>query len=255
MTDSEHIQQWDRWQRRAEKKHFAAIRAAIKAQFAQFFERGSVEDITSTGLAAPLLTLRKDAAVSWGHTVLIGLRQYKAMRPMGFSQRIYELLRDYFGIDLLNDSEDITDTTREYIRRALTEGAANGQGIDAVIEQMRKDVPELSKRRAAVIARTETVGAANKAAVAVAKDSVLVLDKKWLSVHDKRTRRDHVLEDGKTVGLDEYFNVGGYDMLQPGDRGGKDGKPKVPGKETIQCRCTLALLPKSDGRGGYVRKG
>jgi len=238
-----------------ERKHIAAIRRAVRLQFEQFFATGRVEDISAEGMAQALLALRKDAAVGWGHKILIGLpRDAKGRHPMGFSQRVYDLMRDYFGIDLLNDSEEITDTTREYIRIALSRGALNGLGVDDVVKEMQALVSDLSTKRARAIARTETVGAANKAAVVVANDSGLVLNKTWQAVHDKRTRHDHVLADGKTIAMDEYFKIGGYDMLQPGDRGGKDGKPKVAARELVNCRCVVGFEGVKDGNGRLVRR-
>ena len=54
--------------------------------------------------------------------------------------------------------------------------------------------------------------------------------KTWLTMKDDKVRDSHVLVDEKTVGIFEYFNVGGAKMLYPGDT-------SAPPQELINCRC------------------
>ena len=253
MSDEEIKIFWLRFIRNTERKYKPAIKAAIAAQFHQYLSTKNIQSIDATDLRKILLKLRKEASVIWGHKVQLQLRNFKNRRPMGFSERIYVLMKDFFGIDLLNDSENITDTTREYIRMVLERGALLGNSFDDMVKEMTANVQEISAKRARVIARTETIGAANKASVTVARDAGILLNKKWLSVHDNRTRHDHVLIDGTTIALYELYNVGGiYKMDHPGDKGGKDGRLKVPAKEVVNCRCTQAYVPVFDSNGRVV---
>lgn len=254
MTDLELLTAWNIFQRRTERKYIPVMQNVVAGQFAQYFATRDVHKVSAETMGVELLALRKDCAVVWGHKVDLQLRAFKSRQPMGFSERIYGLMREYFGIDLLNDAEQITDTTREYIRLALADGALNGLSIDDIVAKMRAEVPDLSKKRARVIARTETVGAANKASITVAQNSGIALNKKWLAVHDSRTRHTHTEVDGTVLPLDRYFQVGGNELLQPGDRGGHDGHVFVDPKETINCRCTMGYIPLRDGRGAVVRR-
>ena len=104
-----------------------------------------------------------------------------------------------------------------------------------------------------MIARTETVTASNGAAILAAKDTGLALDKQWISVRDKRTRHSHRNEDNTTVSIDEPFSVGneGAKMMHPGARTQPNGL-KVPAKEVINCRCTVAFIPKRDKQGKLI---
>ncbi|MGH3475428.1 MAG: phage minor head protein, partial [Nocardioidaceae bacterium] len=88
--------------------------------------------------------------------------------------------------------------------------------------------------RATVIARTESGGAWNGAAVAAYRADAqrlgIDLFKKWLATDDERTRETHNLADGQTVPLDASFTVGGFPMDYPCD-------PRGPAHEVINCRC------------------
>lgn len=55
--------------------------------------------------------------------------------------------------------------------------------------------------------------------------------KTWRTVGDKKVRSSHMIANGQTVGLTEFFEVGGYDMMHPRDT-------RAPFKETANCRCS-----------------
>ena len=157
--------------------------------------------------------------------------------PMGFSERIVELMRQYYGIDLLNDAEGITNYTREVIQDVLSAAAVSGISFDEIVKQLQTST-ELSAMRARRIARTEVVGAANAASLINAQETDVPMVKIWLAVDDRRTRRSHRFVDDQTVPLDTPFNVGGVEMMQPGVRQQPNGLP-VPANEVVNCRCVL----------------
>ncbi len=51
-------------------------------------------------------------------------------------------------------------------------------------------------------------------------------------MHDSKTREDHAEADGQEVGMDEPFDVGGEQLMYPGDPAGSAGN-------VINCRCTV----------------
>lgn len=55
--------------------------------------------------------------------------------------------------------------------------------------------------------------------------------KTWRTVGDKKVRHSHEKANGQSVGLTEFFEVGGYDMMHPRDQ-------RAPIKETANCRCS-----------------
>lgn len=58
------------------------------------------------------------------------------------------------------------------------------------------------------------------------------LTKTWVTMRDDKVREDHADADGQTVGINETFNIGGYDMFEPGDESLGAGL-----EEICNCRC------------------
>ena len=107
------------------------------------------------------------------------------------------------------------------------------------------------------IARTESTAAANFSATQAGEVSGFVMEKEWISATDSRTRRkppnefDHIHMNGKRVGLDEKFTLrsskGKVDKMEyPGD-------PSGSAADVVNCRCTVAVVPKRDKDGKLVR--
>lgn len=56
--------------------------------------------------------------------------------------------------------------------------------------------------------------------------------KTWLTMLDERVRETHAEVENVTVGINEFFYVGGYPMMRP-----MDDKHGAPAEEIIGCRC------------------
>ena len=63
-----------------------------------------------------------------------------------------------------------------------------------------------------------------------AGDEVSAFTKQWMALVDGVTRETHLIANGQTVAVNEYFIVGGFPMLYPRDR-------RAPIEETANCRC------------------
>jgi len=106
------------------------------------------------------------------------------------------------------------------------------------------------KWQALRIARTETTSASNFAAMKAAEESDLVMEKMWISVQDNRTRItpfDHLDMNGVKQDLEKPFFVGGQNIQYPGDIKASPGN-------VINCRCTVAFIPKRDADGMLIIK-
>lgn len=237
--------EFHRFQQRKEAFYAVQFRKALNMQTNQAIAQikaGRPVEITSLPIYNVIQPLYNDVALAYGAKMLTAIkREQKGRRPMGFSVRIQQLMLQYFGLDFLAMSEDITQTTRDYIQKILLDSYPLGLGISDLVDRI--EGTEINRQRARVIARTETVAAANNGGLIVAKDTGMELNKIWLSAKDNRTRRDHILAHKSKVHIDEFFIVGGYKMKVPGYRGGKDGQPKVPGKLVINCRCSSVYEP------------
>jgi len=146
---------------------------------------------------------------------------------------------------------DITETTKEQIRRFLIQSSEKNYTLPETIALLR--VSGITDYRAELIARTETGRAANIGSMVGTASTGLVTLKEWISARDNRTRRiprdqfDHLNMDGIKIPFDAKFKLqnkkGGFDlMLHPCDSSGSAG-------DVCNCRCTLGYEAQRDSKG------
>jgi len=262
MTQAEqnkYFYEWHKFQQRYEKYYEKKFTAALKVQVAAFLKTQDVMAIPSFPIYTVLVNLYKTVGLRWAR--ISKLSMTKATGQMGFNERIVELMRQYYGIDLLNDAEDITAYTKQVIQKILSDAAITGASFDDIVRQITTS-SELGPMRARRIARTETVTAANGAAMIYAQTSGNVMEKVWISVKDKRTRHNawanHVSIDGTKINIEEPFllksqKLGDIFMMQPGVRKQPNGLA-VPAAEIVNCRCVVAFNAKRDSQGRIIRR-
>lgn len=262
MTKAEqnkYFYEWQKFQQRYEKYYEKKFVAALKIQVAAFLKTQDVMAIPSFPIYTVLVDLYKTVGPRWARISKVSMT--KATGQMGFNERIVELMRQYYGIDLLNDAEDITAYTKAVIQKILSDAAITGASFDDIVRQITTS-SELGPMRARRIARTETVTAANGAAMIYAQTSGNVMQKVWISVKDKRTRHNawanHVTIDGTKIDIEEPFTLksqklGDIQMMQPGVRKQPNGLP-VPAAEIVNCRCVVAFNAKRDSQGRIIRR-
>jgi uncharacterized protein with gpF-like domain len=142
----------------------------------------------------------------------------------------------------------------EYINQIITTKLADGKSMSEIATELQKLVKSRGFYRwqALRIARTETTTAANYAAAQAGNTSGFVMEKMWISALDNRTRRppnshfDHYDMNQKRVGQREKFYVSGDNMAFPGSPEGQKGN-------VINCRCTVAIVPKRNSQGDLIR--
>jgi len=250
MTNEEQNIFWHKWhkfQQRYERYFAPKYNKALKEQINQYIESGTLMAVNSEPIYKVTFELYTTVSPIWAASATVDLRRQKARAPMGFSQYIIDQMRIYYGIDFLNMSDNITQTTKDQIQAVLNDAAETGISFDEIVRLLHS--PELTRYRARLIARTETVGAANAASNIAAIRTGLVYDKIWIAAKDNRTRRTHKLHtgvDGNIVGMNEKFIVGGMPMDFPGD---KNGGPA----QVCNCRCAVAQIPKRDSNGRLIR--
>lgn len=154
---------------------------------------------------------------------------------------------EFFLLEWINQrgaaaAKQTSETTRNDIVEILTDALLSAVGIpETTFISSILRAKNFTPFRAATIARTETHGAAmfasKRTAQKIQVDLGIELMKKWNAVEDERTRFSHAAVDGKTILLDQEFNVGGYKMDRPGDPRGGAGN-------VINCRCVLTYVPR-----------
>lgn len=256
MTTEEQYSYWlkfHRTQQRYEKIYISKFNTALKEQIGQYIQAGTIMAVNSLPVYKVLVDLYHTVGPIWAQYATIDIRRLKSMMPIGFNDRIIELMRAYYGIDLLSDANNITQTTIDIITNILSDAAATGISFDDIVKKLQS--PDLSAARARLISRTETVTAANAASGIAAKETGLIMDKIWISARDHRTRHSHMLINQTTIGMDEVFKVDrfkgnsiiGTDYMQyPGDI-------KASAENRCNCRCTHAFIPKRDKTGRLLR--
>lgn len=126
--------------------------------------------------------------------------------------------------------QEITDKLGRVIEQAFVDGLS----VDHTADAIQKELSGLARWQAVQYARTDLISLANGASYAGA--TVLGEDapqlKVWVATEDERTRETHADADGQEVPIDQAFDVGGDQLMYPGDPDGSD-------EETINCRCTL----------------
>ena len=129
-----------------------------------------------------------------------------------------------YGIDL--------EWGKKQIRAAIQSGILRGESIGEIANDLRRRIPDMSRKSAIRAARTAMTSAQNGGRMdsyVAAKKMGIGTRKEWLATLDGRTRHSHRQLDGEVVDADAEFSNG---CMFPGDPRGKPA-------ETYNCRCTL----------------
>jgi len=158
----------------------------------------------------------------------------------------------------------VKETFIKYIQELIAEGFRQGYDIRKISDNILKLVNrrDFYRWQALRIARTETTAAANHGALRAGSSSGILLDKMWISAVDARTRRlpddtfDHLHMHKVVVPLDKPFEVQGkfgVELLMfPGSPTNANGN-QSNGSDVINCRCTVAEVPRRDSNGRVMR--
>lgn len=103
----------------------------------------------------------------------------------------------------------VNDTTEEAIRKALSAGIQEGQGIPQLRKRIQDVFADATRNRATTIARSETIRASNFASEEAYIQSGVVEGKEWLVADDERLCPFCDAMNGKTMALGgNYFALG-----------------------------------------------
>ena len=121
---------------------------------------------------------------------------------------------------------------------------AEGIGVDALARQINRKYSGINRRRAALIARTETHNAAGYGQhnyhKSLSSDLGVSMVKQWVATLDARTRSSHAQMNGTQVSMDEPFMMpNGREMQYVGD-------PDGGAANVINCRCAIVYIDADD---------
>lgn len=130
--------------------------------------------------------------------------------------------------------QNVTDSTKKKVRKIIGEGSASGKSIQEITAEVNASYKGFSKKRAGVIALTETVTAQNRGSLEAINSLKTPVLKVWLwsGITGENERVDHKESDGQAVQTEDHFMVGGEELLHPGD-------PLASAGNRVNCHCGL----------------
>ncbi|HXS57499.1 MAG TPA: phage minor head protein [Hanamia sp.] len=251
MKRQDYYRQFEHFQQNREKHFTKKILNALKIQYSEFLQSfkiggpDALQSITSAPIRNVLHELYLDSR-HYGSLVYSQLpkapKTQKRRAPMGFNEEFIRMMNDYFESEILTVCEGITKTTREIIQEVLTQATEEGRNLNWIENELTVESEDLTRNRARLIARTETVTASNRASYLAAAKTGLKMKKEWLSAGDKRVRPDHQMVNGSKIDMEDFFTVGDSKLLLPGSRVQENGLSS-PASEVCNCRCVVLYIP------------
>lgn len=190
------------------------------------------------------------------------------LRQLGLTEFSSKLEVERYANELtIQFAKQVNQTTQLKIREVLKRGLAEGESIP----DMRRKLTEVvgDKKRADLIARTETTRASNLATMEAWKQSGVVLAKQWVTAEDERVcpycaKIGEESEARNEALLDEPFFVSG-ETIEGNETTDRNGNAKIP---TIvadygdilapplhpRCRCTIKAVPISKSNANQMLK-
>lgn len=224
---------------------YKAIRGQI-IFFISKYEQGFIDyNLPKKPLTKTLRALHEEAGVRNGVEVRRQIKRNLKKSASEEDNRLIWSINKYFQEHLLEKAVvHITETTKKQIHRVMMEANEKGWGMDKTVRALKET--DITKARAELIVRTETMKAANVGAMIAAADMGIEVQKQWISAQDNRTRRiprnqyDHLHMNGVVKDYNQPFIVPStktLDAMQyPGDPSGSAGN-------VCNCRCTVAFIP------------
>jgi hypothetical protein len=261
MTRQQRIRQNEKLRNRYEKAFYNPVRNALKSQLSSFTsdlqQYGTDRALTNMDTElwnkdlAPLINkVYVEAGLAKANQTLSELRRLpkvqKKRTSFGYNAEWTQEILNYFSTHLFDKVVlPISDTTKEYIMKIISKGIDEGWSIQRMTEEIeREDYLDGRVRR---ILRTESNRAINYGNELAADKFDYQVQKRWVAVHDNRTRHAHLAADGQTVDQAGSFDVAGEQLEFPGD-------PKGSASNTIMCRCFSEVVAQRDDNGRLIPK-
>jgi len=255
MTNWQTLQpKYERKAYRIVQKHIKSILSGIPYSNASFatYEWLISANITEEDIKKMFVEIYSVIGLDYGNRInkdLEKVTKANVLFNQYLLQQILLFLSNEGGVKITSVRDTLVGDVIKTIKDSLGENATVIDLQNAIYKLIQKS-QTFYKWQALRIARTETTTSSNFAAIKTAENSDLVLDKMWISVQDNRTRItpfDHLDMNNVKQELDKPFFVGGQNIDYPGD-------PKASPGNTINCRCTVAFIPKRDSDGMLITK-
>ncbi len=188
-------------------------------------------------LKSLIVGIYQDVGEDFGESVLKDLK----FGDTSYEQKLLNLHLNLHAPDVLvhllqiagEKVRQIYGTTLAFLQEHLTAGVQAGETLDQVAQRVDDLYTEsIIPERSQTISATEVHSANEYGSAQAAQLSGLMLKKMWQTTFDDKVRIDHAEAQGQEVDMDEAFDVGGEQLMYPGDPAGSPGN-------IIGCRCTV----------------
>lgn len=124
------------------------------------------------------------------------------------------------------------------IKTSLEEGINDGESMKKLADRIRAERADLTKYESMRIAQTETSSAYGFSRHEGMREAG-IQRKRWLTSGNPNVRPAHEAANGQTVGIDQPFEVGGEELMYPGD---SSGSPE----NVINCHCVSIAVGEGE---------
>lgn len=261
MTRQQRIRQNEKLRNKYEKAFYAPMKRAVKSQLSSFTNDLELYGVSAAianmdvelwnkQLAPVINKLYTEAGVAKANQTLGELRRLpkvqKKRTSFGYNEEWTQSILNYFSAHLFDKVVlPISETTKDYILKIISKGVEEGWSIQRMMEEIERE--DYLNGRVRRILRTEANRAINYGAELAADKFEYKTQKRWVAVHDNRTRHAHLAADGQTVDQTGAYTVGGEQLEFPGD-------PNGSAANTISCRCFSEVVAMRDDKGRLIPK-
>lgn len=241
-----------------EKKYAPRVYRALKSMSDAFTEELRKGNTSMTiglneKIGEVLRQMHIEGAMTEGKLRLRELRKSEQKRLGPTNEEWIQEVIDRLSFHSLRFINSISETTREWLLKQLEEGVREGLSLNEIAAKIDARVKQTYANRSFAIARTELVRSTNMGTQIASEKYEYEVDKVWMTAGDHRVRGsfgkskfNHVILNNTKVGSEEAFN-NGEELRFPGD-------PEASPANTINCRCTVALVAKRDSDGNLILK-
>lgn len=138
-----------------------------------------------------------------------------------------------------NKLTNVASEIHSSVMEELEAGYLAGDTTDQLADRVRAVFNDASRERSLTVAQTETSAAYGTARQKAMNDAGIER-KRWLTSGNSNVRPAHAAANGQVVPVDEAFEVGGEELMHPGDPNGSAGN-------VINCHCiAIPEIPEND---------
>lgn len=273
MTQDQYRSRWLKFHSRQERGGVRLFKEAVKQAIASVpfenmnrsnYETKIFTTINPKPLEQALSNFYVSVGTKWGLRVGKSIntgRTLKVFEPTSFENAFLDFILKWIRNEAGEKIATMTRGLAKHLTKIMADMIEEGGEASTIREitaRLRERTAFRSFYRFQIlrIVQTETTSAANLGAVRSAVSSGVQWDKEWISAQDGRVRRnpedkfDHRIMNGVRVPQKDAFSVPFATLLgtqtelmeYPGDQGGSAAN-------VINCRCTVAVVPRRDADG------